>query len=104
MTGPSPLAVTFVNTSDPASQYDWDFGNGSGNTVNDLSDQYSIYTEEGTYLVTLVLTEGACTDQATQTVTVFNPITYEPRSEEHTSELQSRPHLVCRLLLEKKKT
>src|SRR3989442_11840016 len=28
------------------------------------------------------------------------PIT---RSEEHTSELQSRPHLVCRLLLEKKK-
>src|SRR5690554_7464783 len=27
----------------------------------------------------------------------------EQRSEEHTSELQSRPHLVCRLLLEKKK-
>src|SRR3989442_11834702 len=27
----------------------------------------------------------------------------EKRSEEHTSELQSRPHLVCRLLLEKKK-
>src|SRR5690554_7572635 len=28
---------------------------------------------------------------------------YLSRSEEHTSELQSRPHLVCRLLLEKKK-
>src|SRR5690625_6277173 len=28
---------------------------------------------------------------------------YEARSEEHTSELQSRGHLVCRLLLEKKK-
>ena len=28
---------------------------------------------------------------------------HTPRSEEHTSELQSRPHLVCRLLLEKKK-
>src|SRR5690554_7489686 len=27
---------------------------------------------------------------------------YLDRSEEHTSELQSRPHLVCRLLLEKK--
>src|SRR5436305_11705310 len=26
------------------------------------------------------------------------------RSEEHTSELQSRPHIVCRLLLEKKKS
>src|SRR2546422_5260381 len=29
--------------------------------------------------------------------------TPRPRSEEHTSELQSRLHLVCRLLLEKKK-
>src|SRR5690554_7029424 len=31
------------------------------------------------------------------------PFSSTPRSEEHTSELQSRPHLVCRLLLEKKK-
>src|SRR3712207_7068115 len=29
--------------------------------------------------------------------------TASPRSEEHTSELQSRQYLVCRLLLEKKK-
>src|SRR3712207_8295186 len=29
---------------------------------------------------------------------------YRARSEEHTSELQSRQYLVCRLLLEKKKT
>src|SRR5687768_17904532 len=29
-------------------------------------------------------------------------LTQNPRSEEHTSELQSRLHLVCRLLLEKK--
>src|SRR3712207_7572451 len=28
----------------------------------------------------------------------------QPRSEEHTSELQSRQYLVCRLLLEKKQT
>src|SRR5258706_11351135 len=32
-----------------------------------------------------------------------DPRTYEPRSEEHTSELQSLTNLVCRLLLEKKK-
>src|SRR5687768_18010082 len=31
-------------------------------------------------------------------------IVLDMRSEEHTSELQSRLHLVCRLLLEKKKT
>src|SRR2546429_7878235 len=30
-------------------------------------------------------------------------VSHPPRSEEHTSELQSRLHLVCRLLLEKKK-
>src|SRR3712207_7691158 len=32
------------------------------------------------------------------------PLRGSPRSEEHTSELQSRQYLVCRLLLEKKKT
>src|SRR5690554_136294 len=37
-------------------------------------------------------------------VKVINPVEHlHFRSEEHTSELQSRPHLVCRLLLEKKK-
>src|SRR5690554_7071291 len=42
-------------------------------------------------------------------VETYNQYTGRPitvilaRSEEHTSELQSRPHLVCRLLLEKKK-
>src|SRR2546422_4882104 len=35
---------------------------------------------------------------------VFAGSSYILRSEEHTSELQSRLHLVCRLLLEKKKT
>src|SRR2546422_6536090 len=36
---------------------------------------------------------------------LHEPLVAEPRlrSEEHTSELQSRLHLVCRLLLEKKK-
>src|SRR5690554_7758708 len=37
-------------------------------------------------------------------VDIFRGVTlFLVRSEEHTSELQSRPHLVCRLLLEKKK-
>src|SRR3989442_3153975 len=33
----------------------------------------------------------------------LNTVYIGRRSEEHTSELQSRPHLVCRLLLDKKK-
>src|SRR3712207_7378405 len=36
--------------------------------------------------------------------TFADGIFWVPRSEEHTSELQSRQYLVCRLLLEKKKT
>src|SRR5690348_18036372 len=36
--------------------------------------------------------------------TTLNTGTSQVRSEEHTSELQSPVHLVCRLLLEKKKT
>src|SRR5438552_8165035 len=32
------------------------------------------------------------------------PVVFSVRSEEHTSELQSPDHLVCRLLLEKKKS
>src|SRR3712207_6963767 len=35
---------------------------------------------------------------------VSNAVNEADRSEEHTSELQSRQYLVCRLLLEKKKT
>src|SRR2546429_1294434 len=35
---------------------------------------------------------------------LVRPAVVPARSEEHTSELQSRLHLVCRLLLEKKKT
>ena len=41
---------------------------------------------------------GRCTDHSMDRLA----LRLHPRSEEHTSELQSRPHLVCRLLLEKK--
>src|SRR5256885_3646177 len=58
--------------------------------------------------------KGYCREQGIRT-SVINLVTgsqmvaplgtiCEPRSEEHTSELQSPCNLVCRLLLEKKKT
>src|SRR5947209_16161808 len=47
-------------------------------------------------------TEGVfVVDKGTAT---FRPVKVGIRSEEHTSELQSRQYLVCRLLLEKKKS
>src|SRR2546429_2561209 len=45
--------------------------------------------------------EGTWTDILRRGACALAP--HSPRSEEHTSELQSRLHLVCRLLLEKKK-
>src|SRR3712207_7360092 len=47
--------------------------------------------DERRYWATLVFALAIITDR------------YDGRSEEHTSELQSRQYLVCRLLLEKKK-
>src|SRR5437899_8673434 len=47
--------------------------------------------------------ENGCGDEGSNGSHVVNPFAdAEPRSEEHTSELQSLRHLVCRLLLEKK--
>lgn len=78
--GFSPLDVNFTNTSEPAETYEWDFGNGEPIvTVNDLSSQSTTYYEEGSYTVTLTLTEGECTDVATKIITVetYLPIDYE---------------------------
>src|SRR2546430_11734839 len=48
--------------------------------------------------------QGRAQDERTLMSAVLRPApSLEPRSEEHTSELQSQSNLVCRLLLEKKK-
>src|SRR5438552_14014604 len=46
---------------------------------------------------------GKAIHAAPYTTSVINSKSVSKRSEEHTSELQSPDHLVCRLLLEKKK-
>src|SRR5690554_6691834 len=47
--------------------------------------------------------QGQVVDPVTVSEELKQSDELEARSEEHTSELQSRPHLVCRLLPEKKK-
>src|SRR5439155_21611506 len=56
---------------------------------------------DGAQRVRVVRRRRALAAAPSQSARVGGPI--ETRSEEHTSELQSRGHLVCRLLLEKKK-
>src|SRR5690625_203767 len=51
----------------------------------------------------MALTENTARHEASKTVRLRSRDNQVVRSEEHTSELQSRGHLVCRLLLEKKK-
>src|SRR2546422_3220656 len=52
---------------------------------------------------TWLLENGAASQRAEHGPYIVVGVSVSPRSEEHTSELQSRLHLVCRLLLEKKK-
>src|SRR2546422_6788165 len=59
-----------------------------------------VVVEPDAHRLTLVVGE----DTIRETRDVPARLAIEPRSEEHTSELQSRLHLVCRLLLEKKKS
>src|SRR2546422_7005770 len=79
-------AEDFPKARKPAYQLRIDFGELG---VKSSSAQITRYYEKGDLVGRLVLA-----------VVNFPP---RPRSEEHTSELQSRLHLVCRLLLEKKK-
>src|SRR5690625_5637381 len=50
-----------------------------------------------------ILLKGPTGAGKTKLAETLSHLFTQPRSEEHTSELQSRGHLVCRLLLEKKK-
>src|SRR5690554_7384531 len=50
-----------------------------------------------------ILNNGSFRQSLKNTIIIWITNFIPQRSEEHTSELQSRPHLVCRLLLEKKK-
>src|SRR3712207_7919172 len=58
----------------------------------------------GSWIRELIPPQGVPRDDADATVWDWTVDSTDPeRSEEHTSELQSRQYLVCRLLLEKKK-
>src|SRR3712207_8644932 len=86
--GISSIAARFINyLLVPIETFSWDAQDG----------QYGIITNVYSYIGILIiaLTFGMET-------TFFRFANKEGRSEEHTSELQSRQYLVCRLLLEKK--
>src|SRR3989449_4724467 len=74
----------------------------SSDRLNQIGNEYfgrGLYTEAYDSYQQALACDRQSGDRRTLVATLGNL-----RSEEHTSELQSRLHLVCRLLLEKKKT
>ncbi|OGS78495.1 MAG: hypothetical protein A3D31_16200 [Candidatus Fluviicola riflensis] len=60
MAGCDPLTVTFTNTSQNATNYVWNFGNGNTANVGDLSSQTQTYNNSAT--VQLIALQGQCAD------------------------------------------
>ncbi len=72
--GPAPLNVSFVNQSQQANSYYWDFGDGSSSTE---SDPGHVYTSAGLYTVTLTAANPFASHTLTHTayITVYNQVT-----------------------------
>src|SRR3712207_7322714 len=69
--------------------------------ISDLRDGlWAVFLDRVAHLLPSVFRHRGCEKE---TVDAYEVPRLHQRSEEHTSELQSRQYLVCRLLLEKKK-
>ncbi len=77
MVGNIPLNVNFTNTSNGGISFEWDFGNGEVELVNDFSDQSTVYTEEGEYTVLLTVIDGECTDTISKVIVVTDLLAVE---------------------------
>src|SRR5690625_6352131 len=72
------------------------------NVVADYQSDFVVFPELMTLQLLSIEDQALSPYESIEALTKYTPQLKE-RSEEHTSELQSRGHLVCRLLLEKKK-
>ena len=66
--GLSPLSVNFTNNSLGATNYVWDFGDGSA--TDTTTNPAHTYTDNGTYNAVLIISDGVCTDQTTVVIDV----------------------------------
>jgi len=71
LTGSAPLNVEFSNFSTNANNYVWSFGNGQNQTTTTTANVNTTYTAVGTYTVTLVATNGLCSDTWEGNITVI---------------------------------
>ncbi len=71
ISGTADLIVVFDNASLNASNYTWNFGNGTTTTSSNLSSQTGVFSAVGTYTVLLTAISGPCTSTDFMTVTVI---------------------------------
>jgi gliding motility-associated-like protein len=69
--GLEPVYVTITNQSSNSSSYIWDFGNGNTQTTTNLAPINVSYPNEGTYYVTMVASNGLCSDTWTDSIMVY---------------------------------
>ena len=85
--GGVPLDVIFTNTSQNASNYQWDFGNNESAVVNDESAQNSAYLDFGVYTVWLIADNGFCDDSISIVISttvepqIFVPNVFTPNAD-----------------------
>ncbi|MBM3431201.1 MAG: T9SS type B sorting domain-containing protein, partial [Bacteroidetes bacterium] len=86
--GDIPLTVNFSNTSQNATDYSWNFGNGEVSIVQNLNNQQSVYTTFGEYTVWLVASNGICADSMSAIITatanpwIFVPNVFTPNGDD----------------------
>src|SRR5690349_8885374 len=66
------FVVNFTNFSTEATEYLWDFGDGTGETSTRKSPQY-VFKAKGDYLVSLTAKNGDLTSTFIDTVTIIGP-------------------------------
>lgn len=67
----APCTITFVNTSQNATSYSWDFGDGTTSTIEDPTH---IYDQAGNYVVTLNATGEGGNHSTTRDVNITSPV------------------------------
>jgi gliding motility-associated-like protein len=75
--GNVPFSVNFSNLSAHASNYAWDFGNGSTQNTTSIESVSNTYLEPGIYTVTLVASNGICSEEWNTEIIVLPPMTVE---------------------------
>lgn len=76
--GNAPMTIEFSNSSQYASSYSWDYGNGDNQNTNSTSNVSSTYTIPGVYEIILTASNGICYDTASMFIEVIPPMIVTP--------------------------